>query len=109
MLGLAGTRPLLTDASYEISLEEIVAFDPEIILLGSPYTTPEQVPDRPGWGGITAVKDGAIVKVNDTIVTRPGPRLVEGLRELVRAVHPDLDLPGASPAASGLAAATMRG
>jgi iron complex transport system substrate-binding protein len=102
MLNLAGSEPLLTDSSYEISLEEIVEFDPEIILLGSPFTTPDQVRDRPGWSGLAAVVNGKIVPVNDTIITRPGPRLVEGLRELARAIHPDIELPGAStePSAS---------
>lgn len=100
MLRLAGSNPLLTDRSYEISLEEVVSFDPEIILLGSPFATPDQVGKRPGWGGITAVRNGKVIPVNDTIITRPGPRLVDGLRELAKAIHPDLDLPAASAAPS---------
>jgi iron complex transport system substrate-binding protein len=109
MLRLAGSEPLLTDSSYEISLEEIVEFDPEIILLGSPFATPDQVPTRPGWGGIAAVLNGKIVPVNDTIITRPGPRLVEGLRELARAIHPEIDLPEASTEPSAAAAAPVAG
>jgi hypothetical protein len=34
LLHLAGADPILTDESYEISLEELVAADPEIIVLG---------------------------------------------------------------------------
>jgi cobalamin transport system substrate-binding protein len=102
MLRLAGADPLLTDSSYEISLEEIVDFDPELILLGSPFTTPDQVRERPGWGGIAAVRNGRIIPVNDTIITRPGPRLVDGLRELARSIHPDLAVPGMSPAPSAV-------
>jgi iron complex transport system substrate-binding protein len=93
MLRLAGSAPILTDESYEISLEEIVEADPELILLGNPVATPEEVADRPGWGGITAVEQNAIVQVDDTIITRPGPRLVEGLRQLAKAIHPELELP----------------
>ena len=58
---------------------------------------------RPGWGGMTAVGTGAIVPVNDTIITRPGPRLADGLRALALAIHPDLDLPAGSPAPSAAA------
>jgi iron complex transport system substrate-binding protein len=105
MLSLAGSNPLLTDSSYEISLEEVVDFDPEIILLGSPFATPEQVGQRPGWGGITAVRNGKITPVNDSIITRPGPRLVDGLRELALAIHPDLDLPSAPAAPAAPSAA----
>jgi hypothetical protein len=31
--------------------------------------------------------------VDDTLVTRPGPRLVDGLRALIGAIHPDVELP----------------
>ncbi len=95
MLELAGSEPVLTDATYKVSLEQVVAFDPEIILLGdSAYgVTPETVAARPGWGGIAAVEAGAIRPVNDIVVTRPGPRLIDGLRELVAAIHPDFELP----------------
>ena len=46
---------------------------------------------------MTAVKNGAIRPVNDLIITRPGPRLVEGLRDLAMAIHPDLVLPSSEP------------
>ena len=39
----------------------------------------------------------AIRPVDDVIITRPGPRLVEGLRQLALAIHPDLVLPPAVP------------
>ena len=95
VLRLAGADPILTDESYEISLEELVAADPEIIVLGDAAygVTAEQVGRRPGWGGMTAVRDGAIRAVDDTLVTRPGPRLVDGLRALIAAIHPDVELP----------------
>lgn len=95
MFRLAGGEPISGDANYSISLEELVDADPEVILLGDAAygVTPEQVADRPGWGGMTAVKNGRIVAVDDVVITRPGPRLVEGLRALVAAIHPELDLP----------------
>ena len=95
MLRLAGGDPITTDASYVISLERLVAADPEIILLGDGAygVTPEIVVARPGWGSITAVADGAIRVVDDVVVTRPGPRLVDGLRALIAAIHPEVALP----------------
>jgi hypothetical protein len=42
---------------------------------------------------MSAVKDGAIRPVNDVVVTRPGPRLVEGLRALALAIDPAASLP----------------
>lgn len=95
MFRLAGGEPISGDASYSISLEELVAADPEVILLGDAAygVTPEQVAQRPGWGGMTAVENGRIVAVDDVVVTRPGPRLADGLRALVAAIHPELTLP----------------
>jgi len=93
MLVLAGADPITTDDSYEISLEELVAADPDVILLGddADYTTAADVAARPGWGDITAVREGAVIPIAEyVLVTRPGPRLVEGLRALVEALHPEV-------------------
>jgi iron complex transport system substrate-binding protein len=92
MLELAGATPITTDDSYEISLEELIAADPEVILLGddADYTTAADVAARPGWGGIRAVREGRVLPIDDyVLVTRPGPRLADGLRALVRALHPE--------------------
>jgi len=36
-----------------------------------------------------AVKNGRVYKINDDHLSRPGPRSVEGLEELARALHPE--------------------
>jgi iron complex transport system substrate-binding protein len=95
MIILAGGDAIVADDDYTISLEKLVTADPQVIVLGDANygTTPAQVAGRPGWAGITAVKTGAVRPVNDIIVTRPGPRLAEGLAALALAIHPDLVLP----------------
>jgi iron complex transport system substrate-binding protein len=103
MLRLAGSTPITTGSDYVISLEKIVAANPSVILLGDAAygVTVDQVRKRAGWGGIAAVKSGAIRPVDDVVITRPGPRLVHGLRSLISAIHPDVVLPPeASPVAS---------
>jgi iron complex transport system substrate-binding protein len=100
MVTLAGGDTITTGdpASYAIPLEALIEADPEIIVLGTnPFyqPTPEQVAARPGWDVMTAVKDGAIVPVQDTEITRPGPRLPIGLRNLAAAIRPDVTLPPA--------------
>jgi iron complex transport system substrate-binding protein len=103
MFTLAGSEPISGDASYSIGLEDLVAADPEVILLGDGAygVTADAVAKRSGWGGMTAVKDGRIVAIDDIVVTRPGPRLVDGLIALIQAIHPELDLAGILPSASG--------
>jgi iron complex transport system substrate-binding protein len=104
MIELAGGDPITTGSTtdFAISLEDLVAADPELILLGDAAygVTPEQVAARPSWDGMAAVRNGDIRPVNDVIITRPGPRLVEGLRELALAINPDLDLPPFEPIAA---------
>jgi hypothetical protein len=49
---------------------------------------------------MTAVREDQIRPIDDIIVTRPGPRLVDGLRALAAAVHPEAELPSAAASAS---------
>ena len=102
MIELAGGTAVTTGSAsnWEMPTEKLIAADPDLIILGdSAYgVTAAAVAKRPGWAGLTAVKAGAIKRIDDIVVTRPGPRLVDGLRLLVAAIHPDIALP--SPAAS---------
>ncbi len=101
MIEVAGGEPLTsgTNGVYQIGAEQILAFDPEVILLGDAAygVTPEQVGARPGWDTLTAVKNGDVRPIDDVIVTRPGPRLAEGIRALAVAINPGLVLPSPAP------------
>jgi iron complex transport system substrate-binding protein len=44
---------------------------------------------RPGYASLEAVKAGRVVVLDDNLVSRPGPRVVEGVREIAFALHPD--------------------
>jgi iron complex transport system substrate-binding protein len=81
----------------QISLEQLVVANPSIILLGDstladPVSgmTPDKVKQRPGWGGLDAVKNNQIFLFDDNLISRPGPRLVDGLETLAKLLHPDL-------------------
>jgi iron complex transport system substrate-binding protein len=101
MVTLAGGEPITTGSTtaFSLSLERLVDEDPEVIVLGDANygTTVEQVLARPGWDVMAAVRTGDIRPVDDIIVTRPGPRLAEGLAALALAIHPDLELPSPEP------------
>jgi iron complex transport system substrate-binding protein len=92
MFKLAGATPISGNANYSISLEDLVAADPEVILLGDAAygQSADSVKKRDGWDGMTAVKKGAIFPIDDIVVTRPGPRIADGLEALIRAIHPEL-------------------
>ena len=76
----------------QLSLEEIVVRDPDVIIFGAgPFvpTTVESLKLRPGWGGITAVREDRVYAVDTDLLDLPGPRLVEGLEAVAWILHPD--------------------
>jgi cobalamin transport system substrate-binding protein len=100
MLGNLGVDVITGDRlTYEIPLETLIERDPQVIILGvnAFYApTPETIAKRPGWKVLSAVKTGDIRSVNDTEITRPGPRLAIGMHNLALAMYPDLQLPPVS-------------
>jgi iron complex transport system substrate-binding protein len=95
LIELSGGDPITGDpVTFSIALEDLLVADPELILLGDaaydPSVTPEAVAARTGWGAMSAVQNGrVVVMLADPVITRPGPRIVDGLEALARAIHPD--------------------
>jgi len=82
-----------TGSAYpQLSLEEIVRADPEVIVLGdADYgTTAEQVAARPGWSGMNAVKNKRVFPIADSLVSRPGPRVGDAAEAYAKLLHPEL-------------------
>jgi iron complex transport system substrate-binding protein len=79
----------------QFSIEEIVGSDPEIIIIqtmtgGVPTVSIEELEEHPIWGEMTAVIQGNVFLIDGDLVSRPGPRIVQGLEELARIIHPEL-------------------
>jgi iron complex transport system substrate-binding protein len=75
-----------------ISLEQLVAANPSIVILGDAAygETPEKFAARAGLQGLEAVKNNRIYTFDDNLLSRPGPRLVDGLEALAKILHPEL-------------------
>jgi iron complex transport system substrate-binding protein len=77
----------------KIDQEAIIASNPDVIITTYGFYTEDPVKivtSRNGWQDINAVKNNQVIDVHSDKVTRPGPRLVEGVEELAKAVYPDL-------------------
>lgn len=83
---------IASDPYPQLSLEQIVAANPAVIILGDSMwgMTPESVLTRPGWETIEAVKSGNLFPIDDNLISRPGPRLVDGLEHLAKLLRPEL-------------------
>jgi iron complex transport system substrate-binding protein len=69
----------------QLSGEYVLAANPDLIVLADTVCcgqNAETVAARPGWSRIAAVRTGSVVRLDDSIASRWGPRLVN----LVRAV-----------------------
>lgn len=78
----------------QLSLEEVVNVDPEVIIFGTSHgsaaTPKEEIERHPVWQGITALKRGEFHPIDGDLVERSGPRIVQGLEEIARIIHPEL-------------------
>ena len=105
LIDLAGGDNIFADLPGDVGqvgAETIVERDPEVIILTDadlPFNpqTPDMVAARPGWDSVTAVQNGAIFPVPAQLFSTPGPRLVDGLEQLAKLLHPDVFAGGARP------------
>ncbi len=72
--------------SREVSLEEILTFDPDMIVLSicgaGTVANKELLTSRAGWNDLRAVKENHLFVIDDSLLNRPGPRLTEGAKRL---------------------------
>jgi len=95
LITMAGGENIAADMEgqyLQISIEALLIRDPLVILLGDAAygITPESLLDRTGWNNISAVVNDRIYTFDDNLVSRPGPRLVDGLEQLASLLHPEL-------------------
>ncbi|MEJ9230028.1 ABC transporter substrate-binding protein [Peribacillus butanolivorans] len=81
------------DGWAKIDEESMIAANPDVIITTYGYYTKDPVSEvtgRKGWEDVAAVKDGQVFDVHSDLVTRSGPRLIEGVEELAKSVYPNL-------------------
>jgi iron complex transport system substrate-binding protein len=76
----------------QVSVEKLIELNPQVILLSDAIygVTPESLVERAGWDVIAAVQDGKVFPIDPNVMSLPGPRLVNGLEEVARLLHPEL-------------------
>jgi iron complex transport system substrate-binding protein len=75
---------------YEFSVERLLAENPQVYLVGSgSMFVPGDITGRSGWERMDAVRDGRVYVIDENLVYRTGPRLIEGLEVIHAALYPD--------------------
>jgi len=73
----------------KLSAEYVVSQSPDVIVLADItccQQSPKTVSARPGWGSVKAVRTGTIVRIDDSIASRWGPRIVNFVRAVAAAL-----------------------
>jgi len=95
MIEMAGGRNIFADLeqrSPQVSEEAVLARDPQVILAPSVADREEIVQrmrQRSGWDRIAALRNDRVHLVPNDMVSRPAPRLIEGLQAIAHAIYPE--------------------
>ncbi|MGF1471454.1 MAG: ABC transporter substrate-binding protein [Rubrobacteraceae bacterium] len=90
---IAGGNNVASDAQQaypQYSVEKLLEDDPEYYLAGkSSGVTVEDIKNRQPYSSLQAVQQDRVFVINDNLVNRPGPRIVQGVRLIAETIHPD--------------------
>ena len=90
ILNYAGARNLAENAraAYpQYSFEKLLEQDPEYIIIPKGLTTRRAIARDRRWQALSAVRNGRVLFINDDILSRPGPRVVEAIEQIAEFIH----------------------
>lgn len=69
-----------------VNMEEILSKDPEVII--APPDIAESIRSwEKRWGDISAIRNKRVYSIETDIISRPGPRIVDGMEEIFKFIH----------------------
>ncbi len=72
--------------SREVTLQEVAAFDPDLAVIswcGAGALADKNIfLERKGWENLRVIRENRVRVIDDSLLNRPGPRLVEGAQRL---------------------------
>ncbi|QDT90965.1 ABC transporter substrate-binding protein [Gimesia algae] len=100
LITMVGGENIYSDVKIaypQVSEETLIVRNPDVILLPGLKNNPQADPSeaiatlkqRPGWKKMNAVKNQRIYIIEDDLISRPGPRVVQGLQKVAQALYPD--------------------
>jgi iron complex transport system substrate-binding protein len=92
VIRIAGGK-MVVPAGGRVTDEDVARAWPDVIVLAWAATGNKAKASRaienPAWQELPAVKNRRVVVIRDELLNTPGPPLMEGARELLRALHPE--------------------
>lgn len=99
LIELAGGVNVASDRKgwFQISEEKIIQASPDIILYtqhivdkDTHKSLKETICERSGWNKIRAIQHHQLFGIHEDLISRPGPRIADGLKTIAAFIHPDL-------------------
>lgn len=97
LINIAGGKNIAHDLSGHktIDLETVIQRNPQVIVVVTGHGEARALPfyyvkNEPRLGATEAVKTGRVHQIDADIFVRPTPRILDGLEELARFIHPEL-------------------
>lgn len=84
--GISATADLPT-AYPKLSKETALALNPDAIILSE---SPDNPAPNDAFKNSPAARNSKVFKVNADLLSRPGPRIVDALEQIARALHPEV-------------------
>jgi len=83
------------EKSHVVSLEAIIVKNPQVIIASGMGTTGDLIYNNiikeTRLMGVDAMSNSHVYKISDAnLIERPGPRVVDGLEEVARLIHPEI-------------------
>lgn len=91
ILEIAGGVNIAKDVKgWQYSKEKLIEKDPDIIIVPSGRDLKKQLSELEGYKDLTAVKNGMVFEVDESMISRQGPRVDEALEEVAKIINPDM-------------------
>lgn len=94
LIRMAGGENIYSARSgmVQTTIASLASRDPEVILVpdsqsNQGYSLLDLVKSSPGLNQTEAVVTGRVYEINETLVTRPGPRIINGIELLAELIH----------------------
>ena len=90
ILNYAGAWNMAADAraAYpQYSFEKLLEQDPEYIIIPQGLISQQEISRDRRWQGLSAVRNDRVLFINDDILSRPGPRVVEAIEQIADFIH----------------------
>lgn len=90
LIELAGGKNVAASQKgwVQVSAEQVIGWNPDAILFT--YGDPKSVESRPGWDKMKAVQQKKYITVDANLISRPGPRVIDGVEQMAKQLYPEL-------------------